>query len=99
MGCFAVLFALISPRLALFFLWIFSGLLGRAFDTWIIPVLGFFLLPWTTLAYVAFWDWGTGTGVEGFEWFFVVLAFLADLSAHSGGARMQSTRAGAPNER
>ena len=50
MGCFAVLLALISPRLALLFIWIFSDLLSRAFEAWYVPLLGFFLLPWTTLA-------------------------------------------------
>ena len=43
MGCFVALFALISPRLALFVLWIFSDVLERAYDDWIVPVLG--LLP------------------------------------------------------
>ena len=56
MGCFVVLFALISPRLALFFVAIFSDLLSRAFDSWFIPLLGFFLLPWTTLAYACMWE-------------------------------------------
>jgi hypothetical protein len=92
MGCLLALFALISPRLALFVLWLFSSVLGRAFDSWIVPVLGFFLLPWTTLTYAAFWDWGRGHHVTGFEWFFVVLAFLADLSAHAGGRRVQMSR-------
>ncbi len=41
MGCFVALFALISPRLALFVLWIFSDVLERAYDDWIVPVLGF----------------------------------------------------------
>jgi len=86
MPCLAALLALISPRLALFFIWIFSGMLGRAFDSWILPVLGFFLLPWTTLAYAVMWDVGTRE-VSGFEWFIVVLAFLADLASHAGGAR------------
>ena len=65
MGCFVALFALISPRLAIFVLWIFSDVLERAYDEWIVPVLGFVLLPWTTLAYAAFWSWGSN-GVEGF---------------------------------
>jgi hypothetical protein len=52
-----------------------------------VPVLGFFLLPWTTLAYVAFWDWGSGRQVTGIEWFFVVLAFLIDLGAYDRGRR------------
>jgi hypothetical protein len=89
-GCLVALFALISPRLALFVLWLFSSVLSRAFDSWIIPLLGFFLLPWTTLAYVAFWDWGYGPQVTGFEWFFVIVAFLVDLSSLGQGRRAQS---------
>ena len=83
--CLVALFALISPRLALFLLWIFSNVLSRAFDSWLLPLLGFFLLPWTTLAYAAFWDWGPGNHVTGFEWFFVGLAFVIDISAYAGG--------------
>ena len=86
MGCFVALFALISPRLALFVLWLFSDLLDRAFDDWIVPVLGFFLLPWTTLAYAVMWSAGTN-GVRGFEWFIVILAFVFDLAAYVGGRR------------
>jgi hypothetical protein len=80
MPCLAALLALISPRLALFFVWIFSDILGRAFDSWFVPVLGFFVLPWTTLGYAIMWDVGTHR-VSGFEWFIVILAFLFDLSA------------------
>jgi hypothetical protein len=86
-GCLVALVALISARLALVLLWIFSDVLSRAFDSWIVPLLGFFLLPWTTLAYAAFWDWGTGHHVVGFEWFFVILAFLLDVSSWAGGRR------------
>jgi hypothetical protein len=82
-GCFIALFALISPRLALFALWLFSDLLSRAFDSWFIPLLGFFLLPWTTLAYAVMWSLGTN-GVSGFEWFIVILAFVVDLGAYAG---------------
>jgi hypothetical protein len=92
-GCLLALLALISPRLVLFLLWIFSDVLSRAFDSWIIPLLGFFLLPWTTLTYAAFWDWGSGREVTGFEWFFVVLAFLIDLGAYGFGRRVQYARA------
>jgi hypothetical protein len=92
MGCFLALLALISPRLVLFLLWIFGDLLSRAFDSWIIPLLGFFLLPWTTLAYAAFWDWGAGHHVVGFEWFFVVLAFFIDMSSYASGQRARSQR-------
>lgn len=91
MGCFVVLFALISPRLALFFLWLFSDLLSRAFDSWIIPFLGFFLLPWTTLAYSVMWSIGSDK-VAGFEWFIVILAFLVDLGSWAGRERFQKRR-------
>ena len=87
MGCLLALLALISPRLALFLLWIFSDLLSRAFDSWIVPLLGFFLLPWTTLTYAAFWDWGSGRHVTGVEWVFVGLAVLIDLSSYGAGRR------------
>jgi hypothetical protein len=87
MGCFLALLALISPRLVLFLLWIFDDVIGRAIDSSIVSILGFFLLPWTTLSYVAFWDWGSGRHVTGFEWFFVILAFVIDLGSYVNGNR------------
>jgi hypothetical protein len=86
-GCLLALLALISPRLVLFLLWIFDDILSRAYDSWIVPLLGFFLLPWTTLTYAAFWDWGAGREVTGIEWAFVALAFLIDLGAYGFGRR------------
>ena len=91
MGCFVALFALISPRLALFAIWIFSDMLSRAFDSWLVPLLGFFLLPWTTLAYAVMWSAGTNS-VEGIEWFFVVLGFLFDIGTHSQSAQIRQQR-------
>ena len=49
-------------------------------------MLGFFLLPWTTLAYAFMWNNATHE-VTGFEWFIVGLALLADLASHGGTAR------------
>jgi len=91
MGCLVALLALFSPRLALFALWIFGDLLGRAFDSWVIPLLGFFLLPWTTLAYAVMWHYGNG--VEGFDWFLVILAFLVDLASYAQGQRTRTASA------
>jgi hypothetical protein len=85
-ACLAALLALISPRLALFAIWLFSNLLSRAFDSWLVPLIGFFVLPWTTLAYAAMWGAGTNE-VKGFEWFIVVLAFFFDLGSYAGGSR------------
>ena len=86
MPCLVALLALISPRLALFVMAIFTDMLSRAFDSWFLPLIGFFLLPWSTLAYAVMWDVGT-RNVHGFEWFIVGLAFLFDLGAWFGGDR------------
>jgi hypothetical protein len=91
MPCLAALLALISPRLALFFIFLFSNVLSRAFDSWLLPLIGFFLLPWTTLAYALMWDTGT-RDVNGFEWFIVALAFLADLASYAGGRSYRYAR-------
>jgi hypothetical protein len=90
MGCLLVLLSLVSPRLALFALWIFGDLLGRAYESWFVPVLGFFLLPWTTLAYAVMWS--SARHVYGFEWFIVGLAFIADLGSYAQGQRERALR-------
>ena len=91
MPCVIALLALISPRLALFFIFLFSDMLSTAFDSWLLPLIGFFLLPWTTLAYAVMWDTGT-RDVNGFEWFIVVLAVLADLASYAGGRSYRYAR-------
>jgi len=82
---------LISPRLALFLLWLFTDLLSRAFESWFVPFLGFFLLPWTTLAYAGMWS--SSNRVSGFEWFIVVLAFLIDLGSYAQSGRRRTRAA------
>jgi hypothetical protein len=86
MACLVVLLAFFSPRLALFAIFLFSDLLSDAFDSWFVPLLGFFLLPWTTLAYAVMWSASTNE-VNGFEWFIVILAFLVDLGSYASGGR------------
>lgn len=69
-------------------LWLFTDLLSRSFESWFVPFLGFFLLPWTTLAYAAMWS--SSDGVVGFEWFIVVLAFLVDLGSYAKEGRRRT---------
>lgn len=90
MGCLVVILALLSPRLALFVIFLFSDLLSRAFDSWFVPFLGFFLLPWTTLAYAVMWS--SSDRVYGFEWFIVILAFLLDLASYARSGRLRTRR-------
>ena len=49
--CLVVLLGLLMPRTIIVVLWIFTNYLGRAYESWILPTLGFFLLPTTTIAY------------------------------------------------
>lgn len=96
MGCCLIsLFALISPRLALFVMWIFGDVLSRAFSSWIIPLLGFFLLPWTTLVYALAWDWSAGHHLNWFDWLLVALACILDLSSYASGQRARMARGAA----
>jgi hypothetical protein len=85
-GCFVVALGAFFPRVALVILWLFGDTVETAFkDEWIVPLLGLFLLPYTTLSYVLLY-WWLGD-VTGFTWFFVVLAFLADMGSYAGSAR------------
>ena len=60
-------------------LWLFSGYLSTAFGTWVWPLIGFFVLPTTTLAYaVAQNRYG---GVRGVGLVLVILGVLVDLGA------------------
>jgi hypothetical protein len=88
MGCLVVLLAFLSPRLALFAIFLFSDLLSRAFDSWFVPFLGFFLLPWATLAYAVMWS--SSDRVYGFEWFIVILAFAIDMGSYARSGRLRS---------
>lgn len=91
-GCLFALFAGIFPRLGLLALWIFTNDVDRAYDTFLVPLLGLIFLPLTTLVYAL--AWSPGGGVEGFDWFWVGLCFLLDLGALGGGARARRTAAG-----
>jgi hypothetical protein len=84
-GCLLVLIGLFSPRLAIVLLALFTDDLSHAFDSLLLPLLGFFLLPWTTLVYTLLWT--TTQHVNGIEWAFVALAFLLDVGVLGGGGR------------
>lgn len=88
-GCFVLLIGAFAPRLALFLMALFNDEITKAFNgNWVIPLVGWFLLPFTTLTYVLI-SWWAG-GVYGFTWFFVALAFLADLGSYTGGYAKRS---------
>jgi hypothetical protein len=78
LGWMVLLAMMFWPRLFLLGFWIFSDLIGDALDGWVLPVLGFLVLPTTTVAYVIMWSVSSDV-VAGAEWIVVGLAFLVDL--------------------
>jgi hypothetical protein len=50
-GCFVVLLGFITPRFVIAMLWLFTNYMSRAYGAGLLPTLGFFFLPTTTLAY------------------------------------------------
>jgi len=83
-GCLIALLAMIGPRVALFFVWIGTNFVDRAFDSFFVPALGFIFLPWTTLIYALVYD---GRDVSPFGWFLVAIAVVADLSSLGASSR------------
>jgi hypothetical protein len=91
MGCLFALFALISPRFVLALLYLFSNRLTIAFSSGWEGLIGFFVLPYTTLFYALVYQ--AGTGVHGFAWIIVALGLLLDLSSLDAGRRAGERRA------
>jgi hypothetical protein len=86
--------AALSPRLAIFLLWLFdNSRMDAAFDSFWVPLLGFFLLPWTTLAWAV--AYAPVRGVTGFGWFVVIFAFVVDITTYTSGNRARQQRAAA----
>ncbi len=91
MGCLLALLAAISPRFVIFLLWIFTDRLTIAFRSGWEGLLGFLLLPYTTLFYALVY--APGKGVDTFGWVIVALGVLLDLSTLTSGARVRRRRA------
>jgi hypothetical protein len=82
-GCLLALIVLALPRTVMVVLWLFTDYLSQAFGTWVWPLLGFFLLPTTTLAYAVAQN--RYDGVQGWGLVLVVVGVLIDLGALGGG--------------
>lgn len=92
-GCFVLLIGSFAPRLALALMALFNDDITRAFNgSWITPLIGWFLLPYTTLAYVLIDVWRGD--VTGFYWAFVALAFVLDIGSYTGGYARRSDVSG-----
>jgi len=89
MPCLVLLLALLAPRVCLVLMWLFTHYLGRAYQTALWPLLGFCLMPVTTIAYAVCQNEGGGVH-DG--WIVVlVLAILIDAGV-IGGAQHDRQR-------
>lgn len=90
MPCLLAILAFFFPRVVIAILALFTGYMASAYQTLLWPLLGFFFLPYTTLAYA--WAINTGGSVTGIYLVVVVIAVLVDIGVLGGGARARRRR-------
>jgi hypothetical protein len=90
MGCLLALFAWVSPRFALVIVYLFTNRLTIAFHSGWTGIIGFFVLPYTTLFYALVYQ--PGRGVQHFGWVVVAFGVLFDLFSLGFGRRAQKRR-------
>ena len=96
MCCIFLTLVLLGPRLGGVIWWIAAPeRWDKAFSTFIWPLLGLLVLPWTTLMYVAVHP----HGVTGFDWFWLALAALADIGSYGGSYQNRQQAPGYPYAR
>jgi len=93
MPCLLALLAYFAPRFAIVLMVVFSDYIGTAYQTRIVPFLGFLFFPLTTLAYA--WAIHSRGSVEGFALVLVIVAVLMDLGilGRAAGERRRRRRA------
>jgi hypothetical protein len=83
MCCFFAALVFLGPRVGILIWWLINPLYFQSiFDGWILPLLGFIILPWTMLMYIAI----APGGIIGFDWIILGLGVLADVASYSGSA-------------
>ena len=91
--CFVALVAFLGPRFGILVYWLgWPARWELAFDSFIVPFIGFLIVPWTTLAYLLV----APSGVRGFDYVVLAVAFIADIGSLSGGGNQYRRRQMAP---
>ena len=90
MPCLLLILFLAFPRIALALLFFFSNYLERAYHGMILPLLGFFFLPLTTLAYA--WMVNTRQPIAGINLVILIVAIVVDLGGLGGGEYHRRSR-------
>ena len=81
MPCLLALLGAFFPRVLLVLFWL-TGYGGRAFETMLVPLLGFLFMPFTTCFYaIATNSFG---GLQGMGLFLLILGVIFDLGGWGG---------------
>jgi hypothetical protein len=95
-GCLTGFIASFS-RIMLIMVWISRPVAwNAAFSGFILPCLGFLILPFTTLMYV--WLVQGASGIQGLDWLWLALAVVLDIATigSAGAANRDRIPAGVP---
>jgi hypothetical protein len=83
MCCLFLVAALLGPRALAFIWWLLDpARWGTTFPQPLFGIIGWFVVPWTTLAYT----FVLPGGIEGLDWVVIVVALFVDLGTNGGGA-------------
>jgi hypothetical protein len=83
MPCLLVIVAAAFPRVVLVLMFLMSNYLQRAYHGLLIPLLGFFFLPLTTIAYA--WMVNSHLPLEGVNVLILLVAVIVDVGGLGGG--------------
>jgi hypothetical protein len=87
MCCWIIIAFAFAPRAALILMWLFNDRISTAFGGIIMPLIGFFLMPWTTLTYTLV----SSNGMNTFDIILLIIAVGADLGIWGGGAKSRKS--------
>ena len=80
--CLVLLASGLGPRIALLVWWLFGDKPDAAIDSWVWGLLGFLLLPWTTLMYII--AWSPVVGIDGFwDVALIALGVVLDIASYA----------------
>ncbi|MBE2235724.1 MAG: hypothetical protein IAE85_19685 [Anaerolinea sp.] len=83
MCCLFTVLVFLGPRAGILVWWLLQpARWNAAFQGFLMPLLGFIFVPWTTIMYVLVFP----GGITGFDWLWLGLGLLADIAWWSGAA-------------
>jgi hypothetical protein len=91
MPCLLLILVLAFPRIVLLLLFFLTNYLERAYHGVLLPLVGFLVLPLTTLAYA--WLVNTGQAIAGINLIILLIAVIIDVGGLGGGEYHRRSRA------